>query len=48
MKSTELRPIPTTSKGFSFGKERSNRMLLFTNFLVGFQALQDLNKDAEI
>src|SRR4030042_3346175 len=35
-KSTELRPIPTTSKGLSFGKGRLNRMSIFYKLLINF------------
>jgi hypothetical protein len=35
-KSTELRPIPTTSKGLSFGKGRLNRTPFFYKLLTYF------------
>src|SRR4030043_1183129 len=40
-KSTELRPIPTTSKGLSFGKGRLNRMSIFYKLLINFSSFSE-------
>src|SRR4030043_1395570 len=45
-KSTELRPIPTTSKGLFFGKGILNRTVSFTEFLPVLQVLANPKEDA--
>jgi len=40
-KSTELRPMPTTSKGFSFGKGRLNRTPIFYKLLSFFSRFSE-------